>query len=265
MIRPGEVSQPRIREFLREARDRPAVPDVAPTTVAIVSACYRHADYLPAMLASVASQTRLPDQVVFVDDRGEDGSVEILRSFLDAQRWLAGGKGLLLVNDRNLGQAESLNRAIAAATTELVMVLNDDDYLMHDAVASMLGYFTAHPELALVGGHSIHVAGAGELAKAGKLSTDYVPRPQPLTIQTPADVLRYRAANDLNMTHSSSCFRKLAWQAAGGYRPADRRVVPFSDRDFQIRVNALFPVGVAYQTPYALWRTDSSVDVGRNS
>ena len=104
------------------------------------------------------------------------------------------------------------------------------------------------------------------MASAPKLSTDYAAPGLPLTIQQPEDVRGYRKYNDLNMTHSGSCFFKVVWAAVGGYG-VDKagRVVPFSDRDFQLRVNALWPVAVAYETPLTLWREGSSVDVGINS
>jgi glycosyltransferase involved in cell wall biosynthesis len=267
IVRPRVVSQRNIRRFLKEARKRPPVrlPDGPPRTIAVVAACYKHAAYLPVMLQSIVAQTRLPDEVVFIDDASADGTAEILRAFIDSQPWLAGGKGKLLVNDRNIGQAASLNSGIAAASSELIMILNADDYLMHDAVEAMLRYYDDHRELALVGAHSIHFAGADVLAAAPKLSTDYAPPGLPLKVHRPEEVPHYRGYNDVNMTHSGSCFRKLAWEAVGGYRQRRDRCLPYSDRDFQILINALFPVGVAYETPYSFWRTDSSVDRGRES
>jgi hypothetical protein len=68
------------------------------------------------------------------------------------------------------------------------------------------------------------------------------------------------------MTHSGSCFLKSAWAVVGGYRPdKSERIVPYSDRDFQLRVNAVWPVAVAYETPFSFWRNDSSLDSGRDS
>ena len=217
------------------------------------------------MLRSIAAQTQLPDEVVLVDDASEDGSADALRAWLGDQPWLADGRGRLIVHERNVGQAASLNEGIATVGTELVMILNSDDYLLHDAVAVTLRRFAEHPEMGLTGAHCIHFSGDDFLERAPKLSTEYVPEELPLTIQLPEQVLGYRGYNDLNMTHSSSCFRKLAWEAVGGYRPKKERCTPFSDRDLQIRINALFPVGIAYETPLSFWRTDSSVDRGRDS
>ncbi len=266
-MRPEQVSQRNLRRFLDDVRRRPPIvlPATAPRTVAVVVSCYRHAAYLPATLASIAAQTRHPDEVVLIDDGSEDGSDAILRDWLRGQAWLPAGQGRAIVHERNVGQAASLNEGIASVRSDLVMILNSDDYLLHDAIAVAVRHFEEHPELALVGAHSLHFAGDASLGTAPKLSTDYVPEPLPLTIRRPEDVAAYRGYNDLNMTHSGSCFRKLAWEAVGGYRPRSERCVPFSDRDLQIRVNALFPVGVAVETPLSFWRTDSSVDRGRDS
>jgi glycosyltransferase involved in cell wall biosynthesis len=225
-----------------------------------------HAAFLPDMFDSIVAQTRPPDEVIFVDDCSPDSTGEILRSLVATHRETAGRRFEVAVNEKNTGQAGSLNRAISMATSDLILILNDDDYLMHDAVESMLALFDQHRDVALIGAHSIHFAGRESLAAKPKLSTDYVAPAQPLVIHRPEEVPGYRHYNDLNVTHSGSCFRKVAWEAVGGYRVDKRkRVVPFSDRDFQLRVNALWPVGVAENTPYSLWRSDSSVDNGRDS
>jgi glycosyltransferase involved in cell wall biosynthesis len=265
--RPPEVSQQNLRRFLAEMEGRPRVelPQQPPGTIAILVPCYRHAAYLPETLQSIASQTRLPDEVIFVDDGSPDESAAIVERFIETHPWLSNGRGRLLVNARNVGQAASLNRAIDEARSDLVMILNDDDYLMHDAIESMLRLFARHPDVALIGAHSIHFESGEGLASAPKLSTAYAPADLPLTVQQPQQARRYRRYNDLNMTHSGSCFVRVAAQAIGGYREKSARCVPFSDRDFQIRMNLMWPAAVAYETPYSMWRADSSVDRGVES
>ena len=247
-------------------RSLPSLPSAAPTTLALVVPCYRHAAYLPDMLGSITAQTRLPDEVIFVDDCSPDSTREILQRFIAAHPWPAGGRLQLLANDRNIGQAASLNRAISAASSELIMILNDDAYLMHDAVESMLTAFGQYRDVALIGATCIGLGGADALAGAAKLSTAYASPALPLSYHRPEEVLGYRQPTDLNMTHSSSCFFKAAWAAVGGYGIDKRkRLVPYSDRDFQLRINAVWPVAVAEKTPYAFWRNYSSVDRVRNS
>jgi glycosyltransferase involved in cell wall biosynthesis len=268
LVKPPEVSQRRLKRFLRDMDRRPRVslPLKAPGSFAVVVPCFAHAPFLAEMFESLLAQTRRPDEVILVDDRSPDATAEIAEALIAAHPEFAAGRVRLLRNDRNMGQAASLNRGISAASSDLIMILNDDDYLMHDAIASMLGFFGQHRDVALIGAHSIYFTGSEELAIAPKLSTAYAAPGLPLTVQRPEDVRRYRKYNDLNMTHSGSCFYKVAWEAVGGYIvDKTERVVPFSDRDFQLRVNAVWPVAVASETPLTLWRLGSSVDAGINS
>lgn len=268
LAKPAEVSQRRLKGFLRDfgRRPKPSLPGDGPPSVTVVVPCFGHAGFLADMFESLLAQTRAPDEVILVDDHSPDGTFEILQALVAAHPELAGGRVVLLQNDRNMGQAATLNRAIARASSDLVMILNDDDYLMHDAVQSMLGFFGRYPGVALIGTHCIYFTGHEALVAAPKLSTDYAAPELPLSLHPPEEVRRYRGYNDLNMTHSGSCFFKIVWEAVGGYEvDKARRVVPFSDRDFQLRVNAVWPVATADVTPLTLWREGSSVDAGLNS
>ena len=249
-----------------DSRPRMNLPLQCPTSVAIVVPCYAHAAYLPETLESIAAQSRPPNEVIFIDDCSPDNTAEIVMAFINSRSWPAGVRSQVLVNARNIGQSASLNRAISSSSSELIMILNDDDYLMHDAVESMLAYFSRYRDVALIGANHIRFAGTNELAAAPKVSTAYAAPGLPLEIRRPDDVAGYRRANDLSMTHSGVCYFKMAWEAVGGYRAVQReRLVPYSDRDFQIRVNAVWPVAIGLHTPLAFWRTDSSVDGPLNS
>ena len=266
--RPQLISRSRLTRFIEETGRLPApgLPAKAPRSIALVVPCYAHAAYVPRMLESIAAQTRRPDEVILIDDCSPDNSGDLLQSFIATSERQAGRRFTLLVNDRNLGQAASLNRGISIASSDLIMILNDDDYLMHDAIESMLALFAQHRDVALIGATCVVFSGDDALSTAAKISTAHAIPGLPLRFYRPEDVPAYRHPNDLNMTHSSSCFYKVAWSAVGGYRTdKKKRVVPFSDRDFQIRVNALWSVAVAVQTPYAFWRSDSSVDNGLDS
>jgi GT2 family glycosyltransferase len=243
-----------------------SLPLEAPESIALLVPCFKHAAYLPEMLESVVSQTRPPEEVIFVDDCSPDATGEILGKFIAGHSWPAGRRCELLVNDRNMGQAASLNRGISAASSGLIMVLNDDDYLMHDAVESMLTLFRGHREVALIGAAHVGFAGRDALVAASKMSTDHATPNSPLVVHRPDDVLSYRYVDELDMTHSGLCFLRTAWEAVGGYRIDKRkRVTPYSDRDFQLRVAAIWPVAITGDRPLAFWRNDSSVDGRLNS
>lgn len=268
LLRQPEIPPARVERFLGSRQPLVAPPrKPRPATLAIVVPCYGHAPYLAEMFESITQQTWAPDQVIFINDASPDGTGRTLERLLEENRGWPETEYLILGNDRNLGQAESLNRGIAAATTDLVMILNDDDYLFHDCVEVMFTLFSRYPQIFLIGGTSRHFSGTEALEAASRRISAHADLDRlELEIRTPAQVAGYRRFNDLNMTHSGTTFLKEAWEAAGGYY-ADKelRLVPYSDRDFQLRVNALFPVGLSPRVPFSFWRTDSSVDRGKNS
>jgi glycosyltransferase involved in cell wall biosynthesis len=261
-----QFSRGKLKAFVKDMDRRPSIilPLEPPRSIALVVPCFGHAGHLPRALDSIASQTRPPDEIVFVDDCSPDSTGEILRTFADAHA--SGPRSQVLVNERNLGQAASLNRGIEATESDLVMILNDDDYLMHDAVESALALYAEHPGLALIGAVHVGFSGDEALAAEARTSRAHAVDGPPILLHTPQEVRGYRYVDELDMTHSGLSFRRAAWQAVGGYETdKPKRVTPYSDRDFQLRVAALWPTGVVRTRPFAFWRNDSSIDGPRNS
>ena len=263
-----QISQRKIRYFV-DGLDKTKLSTVQcpqNPTIAVIVPCFGHEPYIEEMFTCIINQTRRADQVIFIVDKSPDKSLELLERItnnLDADfRQII----RIIKNDINAGQSASINRGVEAAETDLILILNDDDYLMHDAVDTILHIFKRFPTAAMVGGTSLHFSGESlnkmvksirDINSEGELSIDF---------REPDDVKRYVKYNDLNMTHSGSCFLKSAWKTVGGYySDQSKRVAPYSDRDFQIRINALFPVAISNITPLSFWRNDSSVDSGINS
>ncbi|HIJ87345.1 MAG TPA: glycosyltransferase [Desulfuromonadales bacterium] len=262
-----EISQRRIQAFLNSVSSVGQLrSENPPVSVAVVIPCYGHSAFLAQALESIANQSRLPDEVIAIDDCSPDHSGAVLAEGFARLGARGNIRCTLLNNDSNRGQAFSLNRGVAAAASELIIILNDDDYLMHDAVATLLELFKLRTDVVMIGGTSVHFCSNEELASHSKSSRSTPGGPVALSVSLPADVSSFRRYNDLNMTHSGSCFLKSAWETVGGYyADKSKRLVPFSDRDFQLRVNALFPVAVSNDVPFSLWRRGSSVDQGRDS
>jgi GT2 family glycosyltransferase len=167
-------------------------------------------------------------------------------------------------NSRNLGQCATLNSAIGRTDADVIVVLNDDDYLMHDALEWIDTVFRANPDVGLVGARGVHVASQVRLdnlkksVTAALISSDFA-----IHRSDPAAARSYTSARQLDMCHSGSAFLKQAWEAVGGYYPDKKRRVVFpSDRDFQLRVNCLCPVALVMDAAFAFWRVGSSVDAG---
>lgn len=98
---------------------------VRPITVSAVVVCYNHERYLEQRLRSILNQTRLPDEIIFVDDASSDASVKIASSV--ALRSPVPFK--FVVNEQNSGSPfAQWIRGIDAASSELVWIAEGDDF-----------------------------------------------------------------------------------------------------------------------------------------
>jgi len=263
-----QISQRKITHFIEHV-DRTKLVNIQyppNPTIAVIVPCFGHEKYIGEMFTSIINQTRRPDQVIFIVDESPDKSLELLSRITESLETDFRQIIKIIENKKNAGQCASINRGIEIANTDLILILNDDDYLMHDCIHTILNIFKRFPAAVLVGGTSLHFSGEN-LNKMEKCISNITEENSiSLDFRIPGDVKKYARYNDLNMTHSGCCFLKSAWNAVGGYYPdKSKRIARYSDRDFQIRINSLFPVALSNITPLSLWRNDSSVDSGINS
>jgi glycosyltransferase involved in cell wall biosynthesis len=230
---------------------------------AVAVPCHNHAEFLPSAFQSVEAQSLVPSEVILVDDHSTDSTWRVINDLV-ATSQLPHESIRISRNSLNLGQCATINSAVDQAESNVIVVLNDDDYLMHDALEWIDFVFEHNPSVGLVGAKAVRVGSQLRLDNLKKTVTASLISSD-LTIRTsdPTEARRYTSARQLDMCHSASAFFKDVWEAVGGYYPEmDRRVVMFSDRDFQLRVNCLCPVAVVEDAAFAFWRVGSSVDAG---
>ncbi len=105
-----------------------------PADVAVVMPLYNHARYLERALASLVAQTRLPDQLVVVDDGSTDGSTDIVETFAKGAPF-----PVTLLRQANAGADRALNRGIALAGAGVIAFLNSDDAFAPTRLARLIG------------------------------------------------------------------------------------------------------------------------------
>lgn len=223
--------------------------------IEVVVPAYNHADYLPDAYWSVVEQSWAePITLTFVDDSSSDRTPDLIREIERSHPDRLTVKSIR--NRRTRRQWASINRAVEESDNELFVILNDDDMLLPDCLEKIVGTYEANPDIYMLGGSSLWFDEGTPPPNRPALSLADLE----LRRYQPSDAPGYRDLNDLNMTHSSSSFFKVAWEAVGGYLPPRKRIHPGAneDRDFQMRVSALFRVGVYVDYPFAYWRTDSS-------
>jgi len=95
---------------------------VAADGVSIVMPVYNHARFLDRTLASFAAQTRLPAELVAVDDGSSDDGAERIARFAASAPF-----PVTLARQRNRGAHVAINRGIALARAGTIALANSDD------------------------------------------------------------------------------------------------------------------------------------------
>ncbi|HIY68548.1 MAG TPA: glycosyltransferase family 2 protein [Candidatus Alistipes intestinigallinarum] len=106
------------------------------TTISVIIPLYNKEREIAGTLRSVLAQTRLPDEIVIVDDGSTDRSAEIVRSIASPL--------VRLVPQPNAGECAARNRAIAEARGEYIALIDADDEWEPGFLAeieSMIGAF----------------------------------------------------------------------------------------------------------------------------
>lgn len=98
-------------------------------TVSCIVPFYNYREYLREALESVFGQTRIPDEVILVDDCSTQDISDILKDFPSVR---------VIRHDRNRGLAAARNTGIEAATSEYVFSFDSDDILRPEAVEQHL-------------------------------------------------------------------------------------------------------------------------------
>lgn len=230
--------------------------------ISVIVPCYNHSKYLNDALNSIINQTRLPDEIILIDDNSQDSTFEELKKFYDKHSKTT--NIVIRRNKSNLGQCATINIGVASASSNLIMILNDDDYLMHDAVEHTLKIFNDNNDIYLLGSKSLYVYRQEHFANLKKLTFDSIENRHFLIRKIyPEEVEKFVTGREIDMAHSGSSFLKIAWETVGGYiSKLNKRVIMYSDRDFQLRVNSVFPIAIIENAAFTFWRINSSVDAG---
>ena len=115
-------------------------------TISVALCTYNGAPYLEEQLASIATQTRQPDEVVVCDDCSHDDTVAIIRAFAAGAPFPV----RLYRNDINLGFTRNFDQAIGYCAGDLIALADQDDVWHATKLALIEARLSESPQIGMV-------------------------------------------------------------------------------------------------------------------
>jgi glycosyltransferase involved in cell wall biosynthesis len=180
---------------------------------------YNARDVLERTVGSVLSQTYGDFEIVISDDGSSDDTLEVARALAQTDGRISVVTGL------NGGCSVARNRGIEAATGEFCVLLDSDDMLKAEYLATMSAFIDACP------GYDLYSCNGDRLMPGGRLEP-FLSGPEYVreTSWTLDDII------PVNHIFIMSAFRRELFDRLGGFR-ADLRYA--EDYDFWLRALAL--------------------------
>ncbi len=183
--------------------------------VSILLSVYNGKRYVAHALESLLAQTYRDFELLVVDDGSTDGSAKILHELARRDARIR-----IITNEKNIGLARSLNRALGASQGEYVARMDADDVALPERLEKQVAFLDANPGVGIVGTAYRFINDAGEATGGKHPLTDSRPLKQALIRHNP-------------FLHSSVMICKHLLNRVGGYDPSYHRA---QDYDLWMRV-----------------------------
>jgi glycosyltransferase involved in cell wall biosynthesis len=131
-----------------------------PNRISVALCTYNGERFLPQQLASIAKQTRPPDELVVCDDRSTDRTVALVQEFAASSPYPV----RIFENEHNLGYAANFERAIRLCEGNLIALSDQDDIWYPFRLERSEQEFAAHPQAGLVFSDADVINDSNELA-----------------------------------------------------------------------------------------------------
>jgi hypothetical protein len=114
--------------------------------ISIAMCTYNGAEFLPAQVQSILTQTRPPDEIVICDDGSTDGTRSMLEEFATESAIPIN----LHFNQQNLGSVKNFEQAIRLCTGDMIALSDQDDVWRSDKLQLFESELNNSPSAGLV-------------------------------------------------------------------------------------------------------------------
>jgi glycosyltransferase involved in cell wall biosynthesis len=177
--------------------------------VSVIVPNYNHSALLPRCLGALLNQSHMPDEIIVMDDKSTDNSMEVLLEFDKKYPVVRVHR-----NEQNMGVNKTLNLGLKLASHDYVFFTAADDEVKPGIFAHTLPMLAAHPQAGLACGMCEWrctatgmkwYMGSNTPGRAGYLA--------------PAELIRFAKRGRLTLSSQCSIFNKAAYIRAGACIP----------------------------------------------
>ncbi len=213
-------------------------------TISVVIPLYNKAEAVARTLKSVLNQSRLPDELIIVDDGSSDRSPEVAKELLEkAETQIK----FTIISQKNAGVSVARNRGANASKMDYISFLDADDEWLPDYVLEVEKLARTYPDAGVLSIRSSKVNADGVI----------VPEPSPLPdpffamVDNMLDV--YRRGYGVMHTSAVTVKRDI-WERSEGFPPGARK-----SQDMHLWLQLCLTESFAHSSqPLSIWHDDFS-------
>lgn len=198
--------------------------------VTVICLCYNHEAFVVESLNSVINQSYPFVELIIVDDCSTDNSKKVIETWIQKNPNIK-----FIVNETNLGNTKSFNKALQQAKGEYIIDLAADDVLLAECVTNQIKAFnnSVYKNLGVVYGN------VELISENGKFNSYYFPvdnQKKVIQNRITGDIYESVLSNFYSMCSVSAMIKKSVLDHLGGYDES----LAYEDLDFWIRASRMF-------------------------
>jgi GT2 family glycosyltransferase len=120
-------------------------------TVSILIVTYNSCAVLSECLDSIAAETRLPYEIIIVDNNSQDDTVALVRTYYP--------QVVLIENKQNVGFATAVNQVSRASVGTYLLLLNPDTRVQMNAIDRLVAFMEQHTKVGIVAPYTVDEQG----------------------------------------------------------------------------------------------------------
>ncbi|MDT2858622.1 glycosyltransferase [Lactococcus lactis] len=119
----------------------------------VVIATYNGEEYIEEQLETIKNQTRIVDEVLIFDDLSQDGTVFLIKNFIEKYEL---SNWNLIVNKVNKGYSRNFYEGICKATGDIIFCCDQDDIWDKRKIENMVTFFEKNSKIKVLSGNYIY-------------------------------------------------------------------------------------------------------------